>query len=90
MSTKTKGKIRPMALGLALGITWGLSVLLMGLLAFYFMYGTAFVTAMGALYVGYDATLMGSLMGGLIAFVDAFIGGVIVAWLYNLFSGHHS
>lgn len=83
----THCKISPLALGLALGIMWGVSVLLMGLVAFHFMYGTAFVSTMGALYVGYEASILGSVIGGLIGFVDAFIVGVIIAWLYNVFSG---
>ena len=80
-------RISPLALGLALGVTWGVSVMLMGIVAFYFMYGTAFVTAMGAIYVGYEASILGSIIGGFIGFVDAFIGGVVIAWLYNVFSG---
>lgn len=80
----TKYKICPVSLGLALGITWGVSLLIMGLLALHFTYGVPFVIAMGHLYIGYEATMIGSVIGGLFGFVDAFIGGFIVAWLYNL------
>jgi len=80
-------RISPLALGMAAGVTWGVSVLIMGLLASYFMYGAAFVSAMGTVYVGYDASIAGSLMGGVIAFVDAFVVGAIIGWLYNMFSG---
>jgi len=38
-----------------------------------------------SLYIGYAATLLGSIIGAIWAFVDGFIGGVIVAWLYNAF-----
>ena len=82
-----KHKLSPLALGMSMGVTWGVSVLIMGLLACYFMYGVAFVSAMGAVYIGYDASIAGSFMGGVIAFVDAFIGGAIIGWLYNIFSG---
>ena len=82
-----KCKLSPLAFGLALGVTWGASVLLMGLLAYYFMFGTAFVTAVGTLYVGYDSSIAGSIIGAIIGFVDAFIGGAVLAGLYNLFSG---
>ncbi|MDP3704899.1 MAG: bacteriophage holin [Legionellaceae bacterium] len=85
--TTAKCKLSPVALGLALGVFWGLSILAMGLLASYFMYGTAFVTAMGNMYVGYEASVLGSVIGGFIGFVDAFIGGAIIGWLYNVFSG---
>ena len=36
-----KGRISPLALGMAMGVTWGVSVLLMGLIACYLMYGMA-------------------------------------------------
>lgn len=83
----TKARLSPLALGLSVGITWGLSIFLMGLLASYLTYGTAFVSAVGALYIGYEASIIGSVIGGVIGFVDAFIVGVIIAWLYNAFSG---
>ncbi|WP_035918972.1 bacteriophage holin [Legionella fairfieldensis] len=80
-------KLHPLALGLALGVIWGISTLLMGLIATYYAYGKTFVAAMGSLYIGYEPSVSGSLIGGLIGFIDAFIGGVLVAWLYNLFAG---
>ena len=83
----TKCYLSPMSLGLAIGLTWGVSVLIMGLLATHFLYGTAFVSAMGHVYVGYEASILGSFIGGVIGFVDAFIVGAIIAWLYNFFSG---
>ncbi len=78
-------KLSPVALGLAFGILWGISVLLLGLSTLFLGYGEIFVTSMGALYLGYEATIWGSLIGGIIGFVDAFITGLIIAWLYNLF-----
>lgn len=83
----TKCRLSPLAFGLSLGVVWGASVVIMGLLAHYFAYGTAFVTAVGVVYVGYEPSIMGSLIGGLFGFIDALVGGVIIAWLYNVFSG---
>lgn len=80
-------RLSPLALGLAFGVTWGVSIFLMGLLATYLMYGATFVSALGALYIGYEASLLGSMIGGIIGFVDAFIIGTIIAWLYNVFAG---
>ncbi len=82
----TKIKLNSTALGLALGIPWALSVLLMGLLATYLTYGTAFVSAMGNVFIGYEPSVTGSIIGGLIAFVDGFVAGAVIGWLYNLFS----
>lgn len=79
-------KLSPLSLGLTLGILWGLSVLIMGLSAYFFSYGNLFVTSVGTLYVGYEATILGSIIGGIFGFIDAFIAGLIIAWLYNLFA----
>ena len=82
-----KCKLSPLALGLAFGILWGISIFLMGLLAHFFSYGEVFVTSIGTLYIGYDTTIIGSIIGGIIGFVDGFIGAAILAWLYNFFAG---
>ncbi len=83
----THCKIRPVALGLAFGVTWGVSVFLMGIIAYLYAYGKPFVEAMSALYIGYEPSIAGSVIGGVIGFIDAFIGGAVIAWLYNKFAG---
>jgi hypothetical protein len=83
----TKCRLSPSAFGLSLGVVWGASVLIMGLLAHYFAYGTGFVTAVGVVYIGYEPSIMGSLIGALFGFIDALVGGALIAWLYNVFSG---
>ena len=35
------------------------------------------------IYRGYSLTVVGSLIGGLWAFVDGLVGGAVFAWLYN-------
>lgn len=71
------------AFGLTLGIVWSASVLIMGILAMTINYGISFVDALSKFYLGYDATLPGIILGAIWGFVDAGIGGVVVAWLYN-------
>jgi len=83
----TKCKICPVSLGLSLGVVWGVSIFIMGMLAHLYLYGKPFVAAVGALYIGYEPSIMGSVIGGIIGFVDAFISGFIIAWLYNCFCG---
>lgn len=83
----TTQKFKPMAFGLSLGILWGISVFFIGLLAYFYAYGRPFVDALSSLYLGYEPSIMGSLLGGAMGFIDAFITGVIFAWLYNCFSG---
>jgi hypothetical protein len=82
----TRCKLSPLALGLSLGFIWGAAVLLMGILAHYFAYGNAFVDAMGVVYIGYDITISGSIIGAVFGFIDALVSGVLIAWLYNVFS----
>ncbi len=83
----TKCRLSPLAFGLSLGVVWGVSVFIMGLLAQYYAYGTEFVSAMGVVYIGYEPSIIGSAIGGLFGFIDALVGGALVAWLYNVFSG---
>lgn len=71
------------SLGLAAGVVWGLSALLLGLLAWHFHHGVALVEMFGTFYIGYGPTLMGSLIGAVWAFIGAFIGGAIFALIYN-------
>jgi len=42
-----------------------------------------FVALLSGVYVGYNPTILGSLVGALWAFFDALIGGLLFAWLYN-------
>ncbi|BCA94527.1 hypothetical protein TUM19329_08880 [Legionella antarctica] len=79
-------RLSPVGLGLSLGVMWGLSVLILGLIAYFHSYGKPFVEAMGVLYIGYAPSIKGSILGGIIGFMDAFISGAVVAWLYNLFN----
>lgn len=79
-------KISPVGLGLSLGILWGLSLLVMGLIAYFYAYGRPFVEAVATLYLGYEPSVLGSFIGGVIGFIDGFVTGFLIAWLYNCFS----
>ena len=81
-----KAKFCPVSLGVAIGLVWGIIVLLIGLLAFYFEYGKLFVGSMGQLYIGYEPSIIGSLIGGLIGFLEAFIAGFFIGVFYNCFT----
>ena len=80
---RPRGKLDAKRLGMSLGVLWGAAVLVMGLAAAYADYGASFVNFMGSLYPGYDATVSGSVIGGIIGFVDGGICGYLIAWLYN-------
>ena len=83
--TNGKAKFAVVPFGLAAGILWGLGVLITGIITTaHGSWGVDFVNAMGSVYIGYDNTYLGSVIGGLWGFVDGFIGGIVFAWLYNL------
>jgi len=69
-------------LGLALGVTWGIGVLMLGLVGA-LGWGRAMVDVLGSLYLGFRPTLLGSVIGGAWAFLDGMLGGIVIAWLYN-------
>ncbi len=76
-------KLNAKALALTLGIIWGASVIIMGLAAKLTGWGTFFVSAIGTKYIGYNASCLGSIVGGIWGFVDGGICGLLIAWLYN-------
>ncbi|MDD5618766.1 MAG: bacteriophage holin [Candidatus Omnitrophica bacterium] len=80
------GKLNAKALGLSLGIVWSAGVFIMGVASMAFNWGTKFVEIFSSMYIGYNSTLTGSVIGAVWGFVDAGIGGVLVAWLYNKFA----
>ena len=76
-------KLNVKAFGLACGIVWGAAMFLLGLMNMCSPWGRALQQGMSTLYIGYKPTISGSLIGGIWGFLDAGIGGVVVAWLYN-------
>ena len=77
-------KLNVKAFGLASGVLWGTSMIVMGIVAMTVPgYGGGFVRAIGSMYIGYKATALGCIIGGLWGFIDAGIGGLVLAWLYN-------
>lgn len=71
--------------GLALGIAFGIGTFIVGILSM-FGIGESFVVALSTIYIGYDSTFIGAVAGSLWGLVDGFIGGVLIAWLYNQLS----
>jgi len=78
-------KLSVLSIGLAFGIMWALGVFLMGLVCWQTGWGDKMVEVFASIYIGYKPTLVGSVIGGFWGFIDAFIGGIVFAWLYNLF-----
>jgi hypothetical protein len=77
-------RLRVRALGLAVGIVWALGVLVATL----WLIWTGQVEGgllINKLYPGYDVTYLGALVGVVWGFVDGFVAGALIAWLYNQF-----
>lgn len=76
-------KLNPVRLGLAGGIFWGASMLVMTLLAVHANYAQEFMSSLISIYPGYRVTDMGSVVGLLYGFVDGFVSLAIFGWIYN-------
>lgn len=75
-------KFSPNALGLAIGILWAVCVLFCGITAM-FGWGVALVEAISSLYIGYGPSVPGAFIGAIWGFVDGYLAGLVIAWLYN-------
>ena len=81
--TLNKATLGVVSLGLAFGITWALGVFLLGIAAALFEWGVPVVAVLSSVYIGYSPSFVGSVSGAVWSFVDGFIGGALLAWLYN-------
>ena len=79
-------KLNVKAFGLACGITWGAAMFMLGIMDMFTTWGDAWGALMSSMYIGYQPTITGSIIGGIWGFFDAGIGGLAVAWLYNKFA----
>jgi hypothetical protein len=77
-------KLNAVKFGLALGISFALYFFLLVLMAMYFNWGNAIVELLGSFYIGVDVSWTGALLAIPWTFVDFFIGGFIIAWIYNM------
>lgn len=80
------GKASICNLGSALGLAWGLNLLVIALLSMCCGLGSPIVKMFTSLYVGYHASLLGSLIGLLWGFVHGFVTGGLLAAVYNFCS----
>lgn len=73
------------ALGLAIGVLWGAGLFLATLWVL-FMGGGEHLILLRKFYLGYAISIPGAVIGLVWAFIDGFIGGWLLAWLYNRFA----
>lgn len=72
------------AFGFACGVSWAIFTLFLGWVAL-FGWGTPIVDALASIYPGYGADLAGAIAGAFWSLIDGFVGGAIVALVYNAF-----
>jgi hypothetical protein len=70
------------ALGLALGILWGLGVFIATVWVTW-AEGGEHLYLLSSFYIGYRVSYLGAFIGLIYGFIDGFIGGWLLAWLYN-------
>ncbi len=80
-------RLKPVAFGLAFGIIWGLCVFIMAIVGIWSDWCGDMLKVLSSLYVGTAPTGLGAIIGLIWGFVDGFIGGWLVALLYNVFAG---
>lgn len=76
------------ALGLALGLVWGLSVLLATWWLALIRSAGETVGKLHKFYLGYSVSWGGGVVGFVWGFIDGFIAGFLIAWIYNVASSY--
>ena len=82
-------KLSVKAVALSAAILWALCLFMVITLNMVTdSYGSEFLSVMGSIYPGYHpgTGVSSIIIGSLYGFVDAGIGGLVFAWLYNLFT----
>ncbi|MEF8807917.1 bacteriophage holin [Natronomonas sp.] len=84
MGDPNTSRVDGKALGKAMGLLWAGAVVVLGLTACR-GWGEEWRDLLSDVYLGYDSTRQGLVVGAGWAFADAFVGAYLLAWLYNLF-----
>ena len=82
---KQNNKVCPMILALSLAVVWALSLTFLAWVCAGFGYGLPMVQLFGSVYLGYDASFVGGLIGFVWGFIDLFIGVWLVVFVYRFF-----
>lgn len=81
-------KLKPLALGIALGTVWGVSIFITTWISYYTHYGRLFLEVLAqSIYPGYTITRLGSFLGLIYGFLDGLISGTVIGWIYNKIAG---
>lgn len=80
---QTRLRLSVISFGLAVGATAALYVFLLGISAGLFGWGLIAVQVLSNLFIGYEPSFVGAIAGGVWAFVDGLVGGILIAFIYN-------
>lgn len=86
-------KLSVKGLALAIGLLWAGCVFCVGIVNLIVpSYGAGFLQVISSIYPGYhnSRSFLDVLVGTGYAVVDGGIGGLVIAWLYNIFAGQSS
>lgn len=78
------------ALGIALGITWGLGLFVLGVFNIRGDWGGQLLDLLSSIYLGFNSTFIGACIGFLWGLFEGFVSGVIIALVYNFVIAHCS
>lgn len=84
MATSNTQRVDGTALGNAMGLLWAGAVVVLGLTARR-GWGDEWRDLLADVYLGYDSTNQGLVVGAVWAFADGFAGAYLLAWFYNRF-----
>ncbi|RMG05981.1 MAG: hypothetical protein D6726_00270 [Nitrospirae bacterium] len=77
-------KLKPVALGVAVGLVWGGSLFFTTWISYFTGYATLFLKTLAeSIYPGYSISPLGSVLGFVYGFLDGLISVTIIGWIYN-------
>lgn len=78
-------RLHPLNLALSGGLVMGVTLFFTTIISSSTGYGMAFLELLSSIYPGYGVSVPGAFIGLVYAFIDAFVGLFVIAWLYNYF-----
>jgi hypothetical protein len=75
--------LHPVKLGVAAGIVVGASIFIVTILSMYTGYADRVLYLLTDVYPGYRVSWLGSIIGLLYGFADAFLAFFLIGWIYN-------
>ena len=76
-------KLSIKGLALTAAILWALCTLVLSITVSQWGWGSECLKIISSMYLGYDTTLTGTVIGIVWGFADGLVSGAIFAWLYN-------